>query len=66
MAPPTAEQEPLLQSLSQTLSNTSQRERRRSSIADADLDGDPDNPLEWPAAFKWTIVALLALMAFTV
>jgi hypothetical protein len=33
---------------------------------DFDPSGDPDNPLEWPATFKWTIVALLALMAFTV
>jgi hypothetical protein len=33
---------------------------------DFDPSGDPDNPLEWPAAFKWSVVSLLALMAFTV
>ena len=27
---------------------------------------DPDNPRNWPAAFKWSIVCLLALLAFTV
>lgn len=33
---------------------------------DFDPSGDADNPLEWPTAFKWTIVGLLAFMAFTV
>ncbi|EFX06205.1 msf transporter [Grosmannia clavigera kw1407] len=28
--------------------------------------GDPDNPRDWPEAFKWGIVMLLAAMAFTV
>lgn len=28
--------------------------------------GDLDNPRNWPAAFRWTIVLLLAFMAFTV
>ncbi|KAK1831546.1 major facilitator superfamily domain-containing protein [Podospora conica] len=40
------------------------------SPSDCDFDFDPlgdvDNPLEWPIAFKWGIVTLLALMAFTV
>lgn len=27
---------------------------------------DPDNPRNWPSAFKWSIVCLLALLAFTV
>ncbi|KAF2668173.1 MFS general substrate transporter [Microthyrium microscopicum] len=35
-------------------------------IVDFHADGDSDNPVEWPAAFKWAIVGLLALMAFTV
>ncbi len=35
-------------------------------VVDFDPAGDPDNPLDWPAPFKWTIVSLLALMAFTV
>ncbi|KAF2681977.1 MFS general substrate transporter [Lentithecium fluviatile CBS 122367] len=29
-------------------------------------DGDPENPREWTARFKWCIVLLLASMAFTV
>ncbi|ERS96557.1 hypothetical protein HMPREF1624_06763 [Sporothrix schenckii ATCC 58251] len=37
--------------------------RRDDLVAFAD---DPDNPRNWPAAFRWTIVFLLAFMAFTV
>lgn len=37
-----------------------------SNIVDFDPNGDPENPMEWPTAFKWSIVALLAFMAFTV
>jgi hypothetical protein len=35
-------------------------------IVDFDVDGDPENPLEWPVLYKWGIVALLAFMGFTV
>lgn len=35
-------------------------------IVDFDPNGDPENPMEWPQAYKWGIVALLAFMAFTV
>ncbi|KAI0160948.1 MFS general substrate transporter [Hypoxylon sp. FL1284] len=35
-------------------------------IIDFDADGDAENPLEWPVAYKWGIVSLLAFMAFTV
>ncbi|KAK3339962.1 major facilitator superfamily domain-containing protein [Lasiosphaeria hispida] len=35
-------------------------------VVDFDPNGDVDNPLEWPIAYKWGIVALMALMAFTV
>ncbi|ROT37829.1 MFS general substrate transporter [Sodiomyces alkalinus F11] len=35
-------------------------------LVDFDPNGDPENPREWPTAFKWTIVSLLACMAFTV
>ncbi|KAK0637449.1 major facilitator superfamily domain-containing protein [Bombardia bombarda] len=35
-------------------------------VVDFDPAGDPDNPLEWPIAFKWGIVALLAMTAFVV
>jgi hypothetical protein len=27
---------------------------------------DPEDPRNWPSGFKWGIVSLLALMAFTV
>lgn len=33
---------------------------------DFNPNGDPDNPLEWPAPFKRGIVALLAFTGFTV
>ena len=35
-------------------------------IVDFDPAGDDENPVEWRPAFKWGIVGLLALMAFTV
>ncbi|KAK0623769.1 major facilitator superfamily domain-containing protein [Immersiella caudata] len=35
-------------------------------LVDFDPNGDIDNPLEWPTTFKWGIVFLLALTAFTV
>ena len=36
------------------------------SLVDFDPTGDPDNPLDWPKAYKQGVVALLAFMAFTV
>ncbi|KAL0474119.1 major facilitator superfamily domain-containing protein [Neurospora intermedia] len=30
------------------------------------FDDDPDNPQNWPASFKWSVVALLAMTAFSV
>ncbi|KAI1434470.1 MFS transporter [Xylaria sp. CBS 124048] len=35
-------------------------------IVDFDVKGDADNPIEWPRAYKWGIVSLLAFMSFTV
>lgn len=35
-------------------------------IVTFDVDGDPENPEDWPNTYKWGIVALLAFMAFTV
>ncbi|KAI8953645.1 MFS transporter [Xylaria longipes] len=35
-------------------------------IVDFDVDGDAENPMEWPTAYKWSVVFLLSLMAFTV
>ena len=55
------ESQPLLRQIS---------EPRRPSVinpsVDFDPSGDPNNPLEWPKAYKMAIVSLLALMAFTV
>lgn len=28
--------------------------------------GDPEDPREWPIAYKWAMVSLLAFTAFTV
>ena len=33
---------------------------------DFDPNGDPDNPLDWPKAYKLGVISLLASMAFTV
>ncbi|MCJ1472471.1 hypothetical protein MMC13_001119 [Lambiella insularis] len=33
---------------------------------DFDSDSDPDNPLDWPKAYKVSVVLLLTFMAFTV
>lgn len=35
-------------------------------LVDFDPNGDPENPMDWPKAYKMGVVALLALMAFTV
>ncbi|RFU27848.1 hypothetical protein B7463_g8505, partial [Scytalidium lignicola] len=36
------------------------------TLVDFDPNGDPENPMDWPKAYKMGVVALLALMAFTV
>jgi hypothetical protein len=43
----------------------------RDQIADKNIVtfdplGDVENPLDWPVTYKWSIVGLLAFMAFTV
>lgn len=38
----------------------------RDDIVEFDPNGDPDNPMDWPRAYKWSIVALLAFTSFTV
>lgn len=38
----------------------------RKDIVDFNVDGDTENPLEWPAVYKWGIVLLLSFLAFTV
>lgn len=34
------------------------------NVVDFDPNGDSENPIEWAKIYKWTIVALLACMAF--
>ena len=34
--------------------------------ASFDPDGSSDDPMQWPEAYKWAMVVLLALMSFTV
>lgn len=70
MAPGSLEPEVLPDETSPLLQN----ERRNSRDCDAssknivvfDPNGDSDNPLDWPDSYKWSVVALLALTAFTV
>lgn len=38
----------------------------QTTIVDFDPDGDAENPLDWPASYRWVIVSILAFMAFTV
>lgn len=35
-------------------------------LVDFDPNGDPENPMDWPKAYKMGVVLLLALMSFTV
>ncbi|KAI1133205.1 MFS transporter [Nemania abortiva] len=35
-------------------------------IVNFNVNGDAENPMEWPTAYKWGIVSLLSFMAFTV
>ena len=36
------------------------------TVVDFDPNGDSDNPMDWPPLYKWSIVVLLAISAFTV
>ncbi|KAI1342559.1 MFS general substrate transporter [Xylariaceae sp. FL0016] len=58
------ETQPLLQDT--TLVTVSSRDGLDpKNIVDFHPEGDADNPLDWPKAYKWGIVSLLAFMAFT-
>ncbi|KAL7628032.1 hypothetical protein AAE478_002228 [Parahypoxylon ruwenzoriense] len=59
------ETQPLLQD-AHLVYDEQQIEASAKDIVDFDPEGDAENPLEWPAPYKWGIVALLALTAFTV
>ncbi|KAI1503808.1 MFS transporter [Biscogniauxia marginata] len=59
------ETQPLLQDTS-LLYTERQDELSGKDIVDFAPEGDVDNPIEWPKAYKWGIVALQAFMSFTV
>ena len=50
--------------------NTPAQERIKAAtgqdVVDFHPDGDSENPRDWPKLYKWSIVALLAFMSFTV
>jgi hypothetical protein len=58
------ETSPLLPSI--TRSTINEPQDADGPFIDFDSNSDPDNPLEWPKAYKIFIVLLLAFMAFTV
>ncbi|GAB1743061.1 hypothetical protein NU219Hw_g8756t1 [Hortaea werneckii] len=57
------EEQPLLQSDRATQTSHHATQDRD---ADFDLEGDQDDPRQWPMAYRWGLVSLLALMAFTI
>lgn len=58
----TDEEQPLLRIISQA---SEQNVKHDETIPDFEPE-DPEDPRNWRPAFKWGIVLLLALMAFTV
>lgn len=59
----TPEEQPLLGA---TIGDEEPEESKQTGVILDFEDGDPENPREWPKAFKWAIVLILACMAFTV
>lgn len=60
------ETQPLLRDASPDGLENNNDDRLAKDLVDFDPLGDAENPLDWPRAYKWGIVALLAFMAFTV
>lgn len=58
----TDEEQPLLRIISQDAGNDIVHDDSTSDFEPL----DPENPKNWSSTFKWSIVLLLALMAFTV
>jgi hypothetical protein len=59
------ETQPLLQNQSRAYFEHQDNDTSK-DVIQFDPNGDPENPKEWPHAYKWFIVFLLAFMAFTV
>jgi hypothetical protein len=56
------EQQPLLRPVVESIGNDVEQNE---IVLDFEA-GDPENPREWAASYQWTIVLLLASMAFAV
>lgn len=59
----TGEEQPLLRPLPEDIETGS---KHCDKSIDFDPNGDSEDPRQWPRAFKWAMVLLLAFMAFTV
>lgn len=59
-----AERQPLLPS--EAPAHYYDEDDSKQKIVEFDPTGDSDNPLDWPARFRWSVVLILAFMAFTV
>lgn len=57
---------PLLPDAATAIPGEDQDHDAAKNIIGFDPNGDPENPMDWPSAYKWGIVTLLAAMAFTV
>jgi hypothetical protein len=63
----TDEEQPLLRIISHEIESTRHEDAVREDDATLDFEPlDPEDPRNWSPGFKWGIVFLLALMAFTV
>jgi hypothetical protein len=62
----TDEEQPLLRIISHDIESNHQEERAKAANALDFEPLDPEDPRNWPSGYKWVVVSLLALMAFTV
>jgi MFS family permease len=63
----TDEEQPLLRIISRDYESTQEERNFKDNDHALDFEPfDPEDPRNWPSGFKWGIVSLLALMAFTV
>ena len=63
----TDEEQPLLRIISHDCESTHEERNIKDNDRALDFEPfDPEDPRNWPSGFKWGIVSLLALMAFTV
>lgn len=60
------ETQPLLAVVSQPINTTEQDNESFDHRIDFNPNGDPENPLEWPKAYRNGVILLLAFMSFTV